>query len=172
MCKRMIFVILVLGIVGSALADTNWTNGGGDRDWDNASNWDAGVPDSATKTGVRAGLVNGPIISSGTSAVTAELVCGDWNNTDVMDITGGTLEPQSWFILGYGAGTDGTLNISGGVTTASGTMQVGRDGVGHVNITGGTFEVPNSTLELGALTGSGHVQLYGGTITCLSLIHI
>jgi len=32
MCKRMICVVLVLGIVGSALADTDWNNGGGDRD--------------------------------------------------------------------------------------------------------------------------------------------
>jgi len=162
----MIFVILVLGIAGIALADTNWTNGGGDRDWDNSSNWDAGVPTSTVKTGIRASIANGPIISSGTSAVTGILVCGDWNNTDVMDITGGTLETNSWFIMGYGSGDDGTFNISGGVATATGTMQVGRDGVGHVNITGGTFAVPNSTLELGAVSGSGHVQLYGGTITC------
>jgi len=170
MCKKnfcLIIVILVLGIVGSAFAiDTNWTNSGGDRDWDNASNWDAGVPTAADKAGIRAGMANGPIISSGTSAVANQLVCGDWQNTDVMDITGGTLTTSSWFILGYGPSDDGTFNISGGVATATSTMQVGRDGVGRVNITGGTFAVPNTTLELGALTGSGHVQLYGGVITC------
>jgi len=39
--------VLLLGMVGSASADTNWNNNGGDRDWDNSSNWSAGVPTSA-----------------------------------------------------------------------------------------------------------------------------
>ena len=41
----LIVVIMLLGIVGNALAiDKNWNNNGGDRDWDNVSNWSAGVP--------------------------------------------------------------------------------------------------------------------------------
>ena len=65
----LVLVVVLLGMVGSALADTDWTNGGGDREWDNLSNWSAGVPTSADKTGIRADIPNGPIIDSGTTAV-------------------------------------------------------------------------------------------------------
>jgi len=164
--KKIISAILLLGIVGSALADTDWNNGGGDRDWDNASNWSAGVPDSTVKVGIRANITNGPIIDSGTTAACDPLVCGDWGHFGIIDITGGSLTTESWFILGYGADTVGTFNVGGGTTTVGSHLDVGRAGTGHMNMTGGMVTVPNGAFGIATDGGSGDVQLDGGTISC------
>ncbi|MCK5171812.1 MAG: hypothetical protein KAR47_00360 [Planctomycetes bacterium] len=163
--KRLISVILLLGMVGNALAvDIEWTNGGGDRLWRNAANWNFGVPAAADKAAIRQGGA-GPIIDSSTTAVANVVVCGDWGHTDVMDITGGTLTIGGWFILGYGASDDGTFNVSGGTTTVGSDLNVGRAGAGHMNMTAGTITV-TSAFGIGTNGGSGDVQLDGGTISC------
>ena len=141
MCKKMIFVMLVLGIVGSAFAaDINWTNGGGDRRWDNASNWSAGVPTSLDKAAIRNDTILGPIIDSATAAVPNLVVVGDWVSTaDTLDMTGGTLTTGGWFILGYGAVNNGTFTISGGTADIGSHLYVGFNGTGTLDITGGTI---------------------------------
>ena len=162
--------MLLLGVAGNALADTDWYNTSGNRRWDNAANWDLGVPDTADKAGIRHSIPDGPIIDSSTAAVANVVVCGDWGHTDVMDITGGTLTTNGWFILGYGASDDGTFNVSGGTTTVGSHMDVGRAGAGHMNMTGGTVTVPNGAFGIATQTGgSGHVQLDDGTISCGSI---
>jgi len=165
MCKKMLFVILMLGIVGIALADTDWTNGSGDRAWANSQNWSAGVPNSSTKTGIRASIAEGPIIDSSTTATTAALVCGDWSNFGILDITGGTLTTNGWFILAYGINDTGTFNVSGGTTTVSSHLDVGMAGVGYMNMTAGTVTV-SSTFGIATNGGSGDLYLDGGTISC------
>ena len=174
MCKKhvcLITVILLVSVVGNALADTDWNNVGGDRDWDNVSNWDFGVPDSADKVGIRASIV-GPIIDTGTTAVTGKVVCGDWGNTDAIDITDGSLATNGWFILGYGASDDGTFNVSGGTTTVSTHMDVGYKGAGHINMTSGTVTVNGTfgiSMNIEGNASSGDVHLDGGTISCASI---
>jgi len=166
--KYMCLVLVVLlGMVGSAWAvvpNVNWNNGGGDRLWRNGDNWDVGVPTTADKAAIRASIA-GPIIDSSTAAVALNVVCGDWGHTDSIDITGGTLTAGGWFILGYGAGDDGTFNVSGGATSVGSHLDVGREGVGHMNMTTGTVTV-TSTFGIATNGGSGDVQLDGGTISC------
>jgi len=145
MYKKIISAILLLGIVGSALADTDWNNGGGDRDC----------------------IADGPIIDSGTTAVSAELVCGDWGHFGIIDITGGTLTTNDWFILGYNTSDDGTFNVSGGAATVGTNLGVGFIGTGHMNMTNGTVTV-TGTFGIATNGGSGHVELGGGTISCAS----
>ena len=162
----LISVVLLLGMAGSALAiDSNWNNNGGDREWDNVNNWSAGVPTGADKAGIRHSVPDGPIIDSGTAAVANVIVLGDWSSTDTLDITGGSLTTNGWFILAYGVNDDGTFNVSGGTTTVGSHLDVGRAGTGHMNMTAGTVTV-NSAFGIGATTGSGDVQLDGGTISC------
>ncbi len=168
--KKTISVILLLGIVGSAFADVDWNNGGGDRRWDNAANWwdnvtlTARVPGSGDKGAIRQGGV-GPIIDSSTAAVANVVVCGDWGHTDSLDITGGSLTTNSWIILGYGASDDGTFNVSGGTTTCHQNLHVGFMGAGHMNMTAGTITV-TSTFGIATNGGPGHAELGGGTISC------
>jgi len=167
MCKKMVFVILLLGIVGSTFADTDWYNTAGDRDWDNASNWSAGVPTAADKAGIRHSAP-GPIIDSSTAAVANILVVGDFSSSaDTLAITGGSLTTNSWFTLGYSAGNDGTFDVSGGVTTCNQNLTVGRAGAGAINMTSGTVSV-SGVFGLATTGGSGDVQLDGGTISCAS----
>jgi len=166
MCKRMIFVILLLGMAGSAFAaDCDWNNYSGDRQWDNPVNWDPELPTSADKAGIRHGAL-GPIIDTGTTAVAYQCMVGDWGSTDVLGMTGGSLTVGAIMVLGYGVNDDGTLNISGGTITQSGGegLHVGRDGVGTINMTGGTINA--TTFAIAYLTGTGDVQLDGGTISC------
>jgi len=163
--KKMISVILLLGMAGSAFAvDTNWNNSSGDRLWRNASNWSAGIPTADDKAAIRASI-DGPIIDSSTTAVAEVVVCGDWGNTDSLDITGGSLTTDSWIIFGYNTGDDGTFNVSGGTTTVGQNLAVGFIGVGHLNMTSGTVTVIG-TFGIATDGGSGDVELDGGTISC------
>jgi len=176
----LISVILLLGMVGTALAgDVNWKNTSGDRLWRNAANWqdkdtlEVRLPTAADKAAIRQGGY-GPIIDSSTAAVANTVVLGDHSSpADTLDITGGSLTTQSWFILGYGTSNDGTFNVSGGVTTCNQNLKVGNKGAGHINMTNGTVIITGefgiSVDADGLGTSSGHVQLDGGTISCGSL---
>ncbi len=166
----LISVILLLGIVGNALAvDIDWTNGGGDRLWRNGANWNMGVPGPADKAAIRQGGV-GPIIDSSTTAVANVVVLSDWSSFgDTLDITGGSLTTSGWLVVGYQAVNNGTFTVSGGTVNVGSDLFVGFAGAGTVNITGGMITV-NSTLGIAQLAGSsGNVQLDGGTISCGSL---
>lgn len=167
----LLMVVCIYVSIPTVYADTEWYNTSGDRRWDNPTNWDAGIPDSADKAGIRHSIPDGPIIDSVTSAVANTIVCGDWGSTDnTLEITGGSLTISGWFILGYGASDEGTFNVSGGTTTCNSHMDVGFKGAGHMTMTGGTVTV-NGTFGIsldsdGLGTSSGDVQLDSGSITC------
>ncbi len=165
--KKVISVVLLLGMAGSALAiDSNWNNNGSDRLWRNASNWSAGIPTTDDKAAIRAKNTLGPIIDSSTTAVANVVVLSDHSSSgDTLDITGGSLTTGGWFIIAYGGNNEGTFNVSGGTTTVGSHLTVGRDGVGHMNMTNGAVTV-NGAFGIATLGGSGDVQLDGGTISC------
>ena len=157
--------------------DRNWTNTNGNRLWSTAANWSGSVvPTGADKAAVRNAAVLGPIINSSTNAVANTVVVGDWSSTnDTLDMTGGTLTVNSWFVLGYGPLTNrGTFTISAGtvnVNDPTGGMYVGNTGtsIGTLNMTGGSITVA-TTLGIAQVAGStGTVNLDGGTITCGAL---
>jgi hypothetical protein len=164
----LISVILLLGLFGSAFAaDVQWNNAGGDRLWRNASNWDLGVPTSADKAAIRDDTILGPIIDSSTAAVANQVVCGDWSSTsDTIDMTGGSLTTGAWFILGYGpAGNNGTFTISSGTVSVGTDLFVGFMDTGTINMTGGSITV-TGTFGIAQSGGSGDALLDGGTISC------
>jgi len=213
----LISVVLLLGMVGSALAapNINWDNESGDRRWDNAVNWDPNVvPTSIDKAAIRQGG-DGPIIDSSTPVLVYRVVVGDWDSTsDSVEMTDGTLTTGDWIILGYGAvnngtftmsdgkidvgshlyvgfnGTGtldmsdgkinigshlyvgfngtGTLDINDGKIGIGGHLYVGFNGTGTLNMNNGSITVPNGTFGIATDSGSGDVQLDGGTISCNS----
>ncbi len=162
----LIFVVL-LGMVGDALAaDVDWTNGGGDRLWRNAANWNVGVPTADDKAAIRQGG-DGPIVDSSTTAVANVVVLSDWSSFgDSLDMTGGSLTTNSWFIIGYGANNDGTFNVSGGVATIGTDLRVGFKGAGGISMTGGSIKVNGAFRITDNEGSSGEVLLDGGTISC------
>ncbi len=160
-------LVMVPGMVGSALAETTW-NGNANPDWWEASSWTGGVPNATQKTNIRGTITNGPIIVSG-DAVTLEIDLTNSLPGSVLGITGGTLLAKSWFIIGYNGGTDraGTFNVSGGVVTVdSNNLTVGREAMGYVNMTGdGKIVLPNGRdLIVGsAVIGYGKIVMSGNS---------
>jgi len=165
----LVLLVLVPGMAGNALADTDWNNAGGDRRWDNPLNWSTGaVPTAEDKASIRNdGL--GPIIDSITTAVTKALPVGDWGFTNTLDITGGSLTTNDWFIIGYGDGDEGTFTVSGGTTVVGNgkDLTVGRAGIGHLNISAGSIEVADRIHVGSESTGTGYINMTGGLITIL-----
>ncbi len=153
---------------GSTGVDRDWTNGNGNRLWSTAANWSGGVvPTNLDKAAIRNSAVSGPIINTGTTAVANTVVVGDWSSTnDTIEMTGGTLTTNDWFVLGYGATNHGTFTVSAGTANIGSTMYVGNSGIGTLTITGGAINVTGA-FGIAQLTGStGDVFLDGGTITC------
>ncbi len=166
----LVLLVLVLGMSGNALyADVDWDNESGDRLWSNPLNWEPNsVPTSADKAAIRNATGDGPIIDSSTTAVTNNLVVGDWGNTNTLDITGGSLTTNNWFIVGYGADDDGTFNVSGGSTTVSGgstDLTIGRAGIGRLNMSDGSITVGDRLYFGREAAGIGYLDMTGGLIT-------
>jgi len=157
-------------MVGSALTvplRVNWDNYGHNRRWDNPANWNGGVLTAADKAVMKQGA-RGPIIDSSTSAAALQCRVGG-NSADTLDMTGGTLSIGEWFQLGLRAANDGTFTISAGTVTVGTNMTVGKEGAGHMTMTGGMVTV-SMKFRIALMGGTGHVQLDGGTISCRKLI--
>jgi hypothetical protein len=145
----------------AAIASSNsWSNGGGNRAWNNAANWINGVPGSTKRAVIAKNAVPGPVIATGVAAVAKNLVVGDGTSTnDTVDLTGGSLTTAGWLVLGYGAGNRGTLTVSNGTVTVGSDLYVGLNGTGKVFLAGGTLHA--SSLNL---TGGGLVDLSAGQL--------
>jgi hypothetical protein len=159
--------------VGDAAATTDrtWSNGGGNRVWNQGSNWSGGVVPGATNRAKLANaVVSGPLVTVGTAASVKSLVIGDLASpADRMDMSGGSLTTAEWLVLAYGATNVGTLAISNGAATVSGNLFVGLHGAGTINLTGGSLTVIGQ-LGIAMNVGStGQVALVGGTLSAGSL---
>ena len=89
---------------------SSWSNGSGNRAWNNSANWSNGVPGSTKRTVIAKNAVAGPIIATGTAATVKNLVVGDGTSVaDTVDLTGGSLTTAGWLVLGFGTGNSGTF---------------------------------------------------------------
>jgi hypothetical protein len=137
---------------------STWSNGSGNRAWNNSANWSNGVPGSTKRAVIATNTVTGPIIATGTAAAAKNLVVGDGTSTaDTVDMTGGSLTTAGWLVLGYGTGNRGTLTVSNGTATVGGDLYVGLNGTGVVFLAGGTLSAGSINM-----TGSGLVDIAGG----------
>jgi hypothetical protein len=159
-------LVVVLGLVSSGSAvDKDWV-GGGDNSWCDDSHWSpSGVPlpgDTAkSDDGTPA---QGPIIGPGCDANvwSIELPGGTGQH---MQITGGTLVVQNNWYWGQGSTDNGTITMSGGSdVTVNGWFRWGNqtDANGTVNITDGTTFYCGSYIQIGD-DGSGVLNISGGT---------
>ena len=153
----------------SAHAAVYW-NGSVSSDWAEASNWTGGLPSTS---GAGDAIINPgsspnekPVISSavaatvgqtyvsigaglqvttGGSLTTVSLVTGIWGDSNVVDVSGGTLTISNNLLLGYG-GYDGKINISGGTVTAN-YLSINTTRGAKMNLGGtGSFIAPASNL--------------------------
>jgi hypothetical protein len=166
MIKKMVCLItLVLSLVmlNSASAQVKWTAEGYDDLWSNPDNWDGDL----VPTDVNAVSIDSPantlcIIEEGIEAVCETLRVGNGGATTYLKITGGSLTAAGAYIGVDDKNGHGVLNISGGLF-ATGGLQVGWEGTGTVNMTGGVIQLSND-LEVPGRTGTGTVNLKGGII--------
>lgn len=107
------------------------------------------------------GTVN--VNTSGSLAIAEVMQIGAGGGTAVMNIDAGAVTTGNWTEVGLGAGSTGTLNMSGGSLTKTGDGQTAigtNGGTGFANQTGGTITV-NNEFYVGQNTGTGTYNLSG-----------
>lgn len=152
----------------TASAAVYW-NGTLSSDWGDVNNWAGGLPSDplAGDTIINPGTpFVTPVVSTsvaptvgqiyistnaglsvvgGGQLTTASLVTGIWGNSNVVDVSGGSLEISGTLNMGAG-GFDGKINISGGSVTA-GNLSINTVGGAGMNLGGsGSFIAPISNL--------------------------
>ena len=149
----------------AAGTDTTWTNGTGNRQWNQSSNWSDGVPGANTTAIIGDHTIDGPGVATGINAVADSLVVGDGTSTaDRLDITGGALAITRSLVLGYDAGNTGTLAGASGTVGIGGDLIVGLRGTGNLEVTGGAVDI-TGLLAVAAQPGaSAMVSLAAGTL--------
>lgn len=117
-----------------------------------------------------AGAINAPTNNGA-------MVVGDGDgNTSVYNISGtATVNLLHDFILGTFDGPEGpakgTVNQTGGVITAGGTLAIGRDGIGVWNLSGGTVNAQQAFLG-DFDTSSGTMVVDGGTLNLTGNLNV
>nr|MBC8472404.1 hypothetical protein [Planctomycetota bacterium] len=123
-----------------------------------------GAPPSSNEDVFIDNNVTGPTIDSTIAAVSGIIRMGGTGTTDILTVTGGSLNDSSHLILGESSGTTANLNISGGTVTAY-SVWAGNNGNGIVNMASGTINITNEKLYVSRFgTGQGYIYLNGGTI--------
>jgi len=161
----LVSFVLVLSLVGDVAADwVEWTDASGDHNWFTAGNWSSGTLPTSTDNAI-INMLPGPTIAN-EGAVTNELPVGRFGGPGALTVDGGTLTASDWFQLGTGSSdSDGTLNMNSGTITAP-VFIVAYAGSGILNMNGGTITVTWPFRIAVNATATGHVNLYGGIITC------
>ena len=120
----------------------------------NAFTGGAGSTSTVTQTG-------------GTISARIAYVLGQGNGSTTNNHSGGTIDVlnNGEFVVGDGAGNSSTYNISGTAdVNIARNLVAGRDGVGVINMTGGTIDAAN--VFLGDFdSSSGTLNISGGVLT-------
>lgn len=163
--KQKITHKLVAGIVVNSIlltlaanaASVTWDNGGVGDNWGTAENWNPdGVPVAADSPRFNGGdtiTVNSVLPNAGQTYNGLGVV----GNATLNVQTGASLSIDNGYFVGWGGGTNGIHNQTGGTfaTTGGNEFAIGRGasatsaGRGSVNISGGTIAA-NNTIALGS----------------------
>lgn len=161
-------LILWLVLLSPASAQIMWNDAGGDSLWSTAANWSG----NTVPTAINAASIDQPedthcVVAEGMVAECETLRVGNGSSTTNVDITGGSLTASGAYIGVDSSSGHGILNVSGG-RFVTGALQVGWDGTGTLNVTGGVVELSDDLIVPG-LTGKGTVNLRGGVIRASGL---
>ncbi|MCU0788637.1 MAG: glycoside hydrolase family 55 protein, partial [Verrucomicrobia bacterium] len=159
--------------VGDAavVTDRLWSNGSGNRVWNQAANWNGGVvPGIGNRATIGNDALPGPIIGVGVAASVKNIAIGDLASTgDQLELVGGSLTTTEWLILGYGDDNAGVLNVGSGSVSIGGDLFVGLHGAGALNLGGGTLTVVGRLIVAPYPGSTGNITLEGGTLSVGSL---
>jgi len=160
----LLLLALVLALAGGAQAVTRtWNDNGPDSLWGTAENW-SGNTLPTSKDMAKIDRLPGPTVV-GDSAEADNIPVGTGSATGALTIAGGTLTTSRWLIVGYGPGSNGTINMESGTINVGTHLYVGFDGLGTLNMTGGTITVTDLLEIPKREEGTGHVDLHGGTVS-------
>jgi hypothetical protein len=161
MSKKLIYFVLVLGLVGNVQAqDATWTDAAGDHNWFTPENWSE-FPTDAHWAKVRNDLP-GPTIA-GEGAVARRVHVG-YSEGGALTVDGGTLVISADDLLLGKNGGSGTLNMISGTIDVARDFEVGGGNPGIVNMTGGTITVADDFMIPEVIASTAEVNLDGGTI--------
>ena len=161
-------LILLWALLTPVSAQIMWSDAGPDSLWSTAANWSG----NQIPTAINAASIDEPedthcVVAEGIVAECETLRVGNGGSTTNLDIAGGSLTASGAYIGVDSPGGHGILNVSGG-RFATGALQIGWNGTGTLNVSGGVIELSDDLIVPG-LTGTGTVNLRGGTIRAADL---
>jgi hypothetical protein len=175
MCKKIVYLvslILVLALVSNASAGwVYWWNTSGDGLWSTGANWGGNVPTSTDDVWLQSTIATvGPTIDSSTAAICGKMLGpGSKAGSMTMNINGGSLTTTTaggYWSIGQDTGP-GIANVNGGTVSVSGTLYVGNQSNGTLNVSGGSNIDATGTLSVGSTdTAPGLINLGLGTVSC------
>ena len=150
------------GVLGNIL----WENLGGDQDWANPENWNSGyVPFGAESAFSILDGVAPAIISSAVPSV-GRIILEGGGQLEIA--AGGNLNVTSAHngqcVIAYGAGTTGSLLMSGGTATIGGTFYTGLMGNGTLTVNSGTLNANGVTVIASAASSTSSAVMNGGVM--------
>jgi autotransporter-associated beta strand protein/T5SS/PEP-CTERM-associated repeat protein len=122
-----------------------------------------------TTAGASIGTVN--IHTTGTLAIGSQLLVGNSLGTGTVNMDSGTVTVGDVIEIGNGSGSTGTLGMSGGSITKTGTTAVTigggatGGGTGTANLSGGTFTSSGVVRVANNAGSNGILNLAGGALT-------
>jgi hypothetical protein len=151
-----------------SLAEPNIPADPNNNHWNVNNNWSAGVPPiSGEDVYIDRNTRLQPLVDASITAVGGVVRMGGTSGggtTNKLTVTGGSTTFTGHFIMGEGAGSKATLEVSGG-SFQSNTLWVGNSGKATVLITGGKITTKAESLYVDRFNKvSCVIYLYGGVI--------
>ncbi len=173
MLKMSFFAALAVVILfsgGSVSAvSTTWTNGTGNQKWQDAGNWNFGVPGSLDRAYISLAGTSRPVVALGVTAAANRVYLGQVAD-GALEVSGANLTVTDRIYAGN-SGFTGTIDIASGTIVVTGKMFIGYSGPAAINITGGYISSKGVDLSSSTAAG-GHLQLDGGTYFCDGLFTV
>lgn len=169
MMKKILLLLMIVGLVGSVQASISGDGSSSFKDldlandfWSNAANWDDGIPEPGDWAQIRA---SGTLNSDAGSI--KKLTIGYTDGVTLTVVDGGILSTDEDLVPGRNA--SGTLNMFGGTINIGRDLDVGYSDneLGLITMTGGTINIYR---DLGLINGGGNglhsarLDMTGGNI--------
>jgi hypothetical protein len=173
--KLTISAVILLALAGStALGNNKWTGNGGNNLWNNAGNWQKGIPNPTIDSQCQMDGPNTQVLIDATHVGDQEAVNGEVRvaytaNSGAVTLTveGGTLRCTDRLFLAAREGTTGAVVINNGGQVVTAMITLGRIGAGTITVNDGLLDCSKGHVQFGATTGSGTLILNGGSCKAL-----
>ncbi|OHB64154.1 MAG: hypothetical protein A2Y76_04105 [Planctomycetes bacterium RBG_13_60_9] len=176
--KVTISAVVFLALAGSAaLGNNKWTGNGGSNLWNNAGNWQKGIPNPAVDVQCQIDGPNVQVLIDATHVGDQQALCGEVRvsytanmGAVTLTVAGGTLRCTDRLFIAAREGTTGTVVIDNAGQVTAAMITLGRIGDGVITLNEGLVDCSQGHVQFGATTGSGTLILNGGTFKALGFL--